>query len=290
MDARTWNSQCEEMLANVFSVHRPSTFIFDGAYPYRGMLNAIKTKTSIDRIWVRRVTREGRDSAPEDSFSHFDRIVVPGDLIEPNMEDLAKWPVEEITLAPPLLSISRNDLYSRGEMRSRLGIPTEATTCLVSLGAGEINDIGNLRDYVVHGLIERGVYAIIADSMLKPMKTKYDDERVRVIQRFPIMRSRNCLDFAIIAGGYNSVNECLLLRLPSVIIPNSQTSRDDQPGRANRAAETGGSIVVEQVDRELIGLALDRICNSEVRSEMAQKLVMNYTDDGADSLAESIIN
>ena len=126
--------------------------------------------------------------------------------------------------------------------------------------------------------------------MLKPMKTKYDDERVRVIQRFPIMRSRNCLDFAIIAGGYNSVNECLLLRLPSVIIPNSQTSRDDQPGRANRAAETGGSIVVEQVDRELIGLALDRICNSEVRSEMAQKLVMNYTDDGADSLAESIIN
>ena len=47
---------------------------------------------------------------------------------------------------------------------------------------------------------------------------------------------------------------------------------------------------MEQVDRELIGLALDRICNSEVRSEMAQKLVMNYTDDGADSLAESIIN
>ena len=36
MDARTWNLQCEEMLANVFSVHRPSIFVFDGAYPYRG--------------------------------------------------------------------------------------------------------------------------------------------------------------------------------------------------------------------------------------------------------------
>ena len=104
------------------------------------------------------------------------------------------------------------------------------------------------------------------------------------------MRNRNCLDFAIIAGGYNSVNECLLLRLPSVIIPNNQTSRDDQPGRASRAAEKGGSIVVERADKEIIDLALDRICDSEVRSEMAQRLISGVFDDGAESLAESLIS
>jgi UDP:flavonoid glycosyltransferase YjiC (YdhE family) len=290
MDAKTWNLQCEEMLANVFSVHRPSIFIFDGAYPYRGMLNAIKTRRGVKRIWIRRVTRKGRDSAPADSFRHFDRIVVPGDIIEPNMEELAKWPVEEINLTSPLLSVSRNDLHPRGELRASLGIPNESTVCLVSLGAGDINDISNLRDFVVEGLIERGVFVIIADSMLKPMKERYEDEKIRVVQRFPLMRSRNCLDFAIIAGGYNSVNECLLLRLPSVIIPNFQTSRDDQPGRATRAAETGGAIVVEDVDRGLIQLALDRICDSDVRSEMAQRLVMSFSDDGADSLAESLIS
>jgi len=290
MDARTWNSQCEEMLANVFSVHRPSIFVFDGAYPYRGMLNAIKTRGEVNRIWIRRVTRKGKEGAPADSFSHFDRIVVPGDLIEPNMEELAKWPVEEINLTSPLLSVSRSDLHPRGDLRASLGIPNDATACLVSLGAGEINDIRNLRDYVVEGLIERGVFVIIADSMLKPMKARYEDEKVRVVQRFPLMRNRNCLDFAIIAGGYNSVNECMLLRLPSVIIPNTQTSRDDQPGRADRAAETGGAIVVEDVDTGLIQLSLDRICDSNVRSEMAQRLVMGFSDDGADSLAESLIS
>ena len=96
--------------------------------------------------------------------------------------------------------------------------------------------------------------------------------------------------FAITAGGYNSVNECLMLRLPSVIIPNYETSRDDQPGRAAKAAERGGSIMVEKADKGIIGLALDRICDPDVRSDMAERLVMSVSDDGAESLAESLLS
>ena len=166
----------------------------------------------------------------------------------------------------------------------------DATVCLVSLGAGEINDIRNMRDFVLEGLLERGVYPIIADSMLKPMKKTYNDDRIRTVQIFPIMRYRNCLDFAIIAGGYNSVNESLLLRLPTVIIPNYHTSRDDQPGRAAAAADKGGSILVERADKEIIDLALDRICDSDVRTEMARRLISGVLDDGAESLAESLIS
>ena len=142
----------------------------------------------------------------------------------------------------------------------------------------------------MQSLTDRGVYVIIADSMLKPMRKKYQNELIRVVQIFPIMRNRSCFDFAIIAGGYNSVNECILLRLPAVIIPNYETSRDDQPGRAGKASETGGAIMVERADKGIIGLALDRICDEDVRAEMAQRLVMNYADDGAEKLAESIVS
>ena len=206
------------------------------------------------------------------------------------MEEMAKLPVEEIVMTPPILSVSRSDLNERGNLRSKLGIPPEANVALVSLGAGEINNISNLRDYVITGLIERGIFVIVADSMLKPMKKRYDHEKIRVVQNFPIMRNRSCFDFAIIAGGYNSVNECILLRLPAVIIPNYETSRDDQPGRAEKASETGGAIMVERADKGIIGLALDRICDEDVRAEMAQRLVMNYADDGAEKLAESIVS
>ena len=35
MSARQWNSIVEEMLTIVFETHKPKTFVFDGAYPYR---------------------------------------------------------------------------------------------------------------------------------------------------------------------------------------------------------------------------------------------------------------
>ena len=43
-----------EMLANVSRYTNLSIFVFDGAYPYRGMLNAIKGRVGVKRVWVRR--------------------------------------------------------------------------------------------------------------------------------------------------------------------------------------------------------------------------------------------
>ena len=48
-------------------------------------------------------------------------------------------------------------------------------------------------------------------------------------------------------------------------------------------------MIVEEADREIIDLALERICDSKVRSKMAQQLVMSFADDGADSLADNLL-
>ncbi len=289
MDAGTWNQICEEKLASVFSVHKPSLFVFDGAYPYRGMLNAIKNRGETKRFWVRRINRKGKDGVPVDSFDHFDKVIVPGDIIDQDMDELKEWPIDEIVLCPPLLSISRSDLAPRGELRARLGIPQEETVALVSLGAGEINNIRDLTDRVVNGLATRGVFVILADSMLNPIEKRYERENVRVIQNFPIMKYRHCFDFAVIAGGYNSVNESILLSLPVIIFPNHQTSRDDQPGRSEKAAEIGGAIVIDNIDQRMIELSLDRICEEGVRLEMIRDMESEVADDGPDYLAENLL-
>ena len=54
------------------------------------MLNAIKNRGSTTRIWVRRINRKGKENAPVDSYAHFDKIVIPGDLIDANMEEMAE--------------------------------------------------------------------------------------------------------------------------------------------------------------------------------------------------------
>ena len=46
-----WNAM-EELLATVFEIHRPSVFVFDGAFPYRSMLNAIKNRTGLTNVWL----------------------------------------------------------------------------------------------------------------------------------------------------------------------------------------------------------------------------------------------
>ena len=52
MSASKWN-----MLGDANScieTHKPRAFVFDGAFPYRGMLNAIRENNSTNKIWVRR--------------------------------------------------------------------------------------------------------------------------------------------------------------------------------------------------------------------------------------------
>ena len=73
MGAGTWNMLTEEMLANVLAIHQPSVFIFDGAFPYRGMLNAIQGDSEMKKVWMRRGTfRKGATKIPVDSINHFD--------------------------------------------------------------------------------------------------------------------------------------------------------------------------------------------------------------------------
>lgn len=291
MNPSTWNSLCEEKLFNVLSIHKPQFFVFDGAYPYRGMLNAIKNKDSVHKVWVKRLAREGADSSPIDSYSHFDRIVIPGDFIEPNEDNLKKWDIDEVNLTPPFISVSRQDLMPRGELRGRLGIPSHATVALISLGAGLINEIGDLRNYIAENIAQRGIYVVIADSMLNPTKERYDDEYIRIIKEFPIMAYRNCFDFGVISGGYNSIHESIFLKLPSLIIPNYQTGTDDQIKRAIGASSGGSMIMVQGEDLDLLELALDRISDSEVRAEMIQTMgEAGNIIDGSPYLAESLLN
>ena len=71
----------QEMLTLVLETHRPQTFVFDGAFPYRGMLDSMDIIAIPQKIWLRRgMFREG-SSIPVDSIGKFDLIVHPGDAV-----------------------------------------------------------------------------------------------------------------------------------------------------------------------------------------------------------------
>ena len=81
MTSEEWNGLLEEELNVCFETHRPNMFIFDGAFPYRGMLRAIQGRHSLRKIWMRRGTFRKGSSIPVDSIQHFDTVIHPEDSV-----------------------------------------------------------------------------------------------------------------------------------------------------------------------------------------------------------------
>ena len=48
-----WNAQCENLVSTILDTHRPSQVVFDGPYPYRGILNVMKYYAFTEWIWLR---------------------------------------------------------------------------------------------------------------------------------------------------------------------------------------------------------------------------------------------
>ena len=138
LSASDWNALVEEHLSLAFNQHRPSTFIYDGALPYRGMLNAIREQSQTRKIWMRRGTFKKGSRIPVDSIAHFDTIVHPQDSV-PLAQSEVDHGVESITCAPIVL-LDESDLL-QGTLLVAASISRSQGVVYVQLGAGRINDI-----------------------------------------------------------------------------------------------------------------------------------------------------
>ncbi len=136
MDADAWNAMCQEMLTLVLETHRPQSFVFDGAFPYRGMLDALSTIDVPQKVWVRRGMFRKGSSIPVDAIGRFDLIVHPGDAVPYGATELDHG-VEELHV-PPMLLIDPDEMWSREAARRRLGVPNDARVVYVQVGAGRI--------------------------------------------------------------------------------------------------------------------------------------------------------
>jgi len=287
MEPSTWNAISEDMLANVFTVHKPKVFVFDGTYPYRGMLNAIKRRGDIKRIWMRRPTaRKKSSSIPVDSLDHFDLIIKPEDSIESFIDESEqKLPLHRCN---PILLLEEEDMLERMVLRNRLGIPSDAVVVYVQLGAGRINDIQSDISIALDEINKAGAWAVIGESMLGQRIMLDGNKNVRILRDFPNSKYFNSFDFAIIAGGYNSYHEAISFSLPSICIPNVNTGMDDQFSRAKFAEEKGCMIIIEDVSNANMKKAIAQLMDESIRMKMKKVSIQLKKTNGAIEVAEKL--
>ena len=241
MDSTIWNMLIEEMLSLIFDTHAPKNFIFDGAFPYRGMLDAINGRKNLNRVWVQRGMFKKGKSVPVGSIEHFDLIVHPGDAVNVKHSEIQHN--VEVLNTDPILLINQNDMFSRDDARNRLGVPDDSIVVYVQLGAGQINDIDSEIKITVDCLLDNeDIFIVIGESMLGE-RVKISNKRVTILRDYPNSLYFNAFDYSIQAGGYNSFHEMRSMKLPTLFYPNLNTGMDDQKSRCMISVDEGWGIV-----------------------------------------------
>lgn len=65
-----WNEKCANMIGNVIELHRPISVVFDGPYPYRGLINTISVKPNVVWTWLR--VEESPENMMNEHLGYFD--------------------------------------------------------------------------------------------------------------------------------------------------------------------------------------------------------------------------
>ena len=282
VDSNEWNALLEEELTLCLETHKPSMFVFDGAFPYRGMLRAIQGRENLDKVWMRRGMFRKGARIPVDSMQHFDAIVQPGDAHgEPDKQ--SEHGVELITCAPIVL-LNEHELFSRTDARFRLGIPQDCRAIYLQLGAGQINDITSEIRMTLDELLKHdNIHIVLGESMIGS-RIRVELPRIHVLRDYPNSQYFNGFDAVIQAGGYNSFHETRAFGLPALFYPNLETGMDDQLARCLLAEEEGWGYVVKHRTERGIRVGIEKLLNHSSTSK-PQRLA-----NGAEALAENLVS
>jgi hypothetical protein len=282
MTAAEWNALVEENLCLVFNQHKPKAFVFDGAFPYRGMLNAIRGQSGVDKIWVRRGMFKKGSNIPIDSIEHFSLIVRPGDSV--NVQDHIGMNVDvESKTVEPMLLLNEEELLSEKEAKSRLKVPHHAKAVYVQLGAGRINDIDSEIRLTLDALLSyEEIHVVVGESMLGE-RIMFDHPRVTLLRDYPNSMYFNAFSASVQAGGYNSFHEMRTFGLPTLFYPNMNTGMDDQLARCNIAQSEGWGLVLEERTEASIARSVETLLGLKVPNNHL------LSTNGADELATLLL-
>jgi len=283
VSSRQWNDLFYENLAAALRLHSPSTLIFDGSTPYDGMLRAMKNFKEMNRIWIKRESYKSTVDSDKllNDTSHFNLTINPGELIDVACE----FGVQSHASVDPILILDETEILDRSTAKRLLRLNEEDHAVFVQLGAGNINDIVELQEKIIRVLKITGAQIVLAQSPItvrKPSHSLAD----KTLLDFPSSRYYQAFDFAVLAGGYNSVTEAVLLGLPAIFIPNTATVADDQLRRCYATKIYGNYEVLETFDEQELLQMAKRLIDKKRHTTKTKAAFGNGAQQAAELIVE----
>jgi Glycosyltransferase family 28 C-terminal domain len=244
MPPRRWHNLFAERVSDAVARLRPAVVVFDGTWPYDGILRVRDAHPEPRWVWSRRgMWRYGKSAEQLAKAAWFDDVLAPGELAEPY--DRGATAAGGGIHVGPVTLLDIDELDERDIARKALGLPEDRRLALVALGAGNINDISHETGAVVAALRALDVEICLTQTEIAQSDRARSD--VHVLREFPLSRRFAAFDLAVSAAGYNSFHELLRFGVPTLFIPNQDTALDDQLARARFAADHGLAHLLEHV-------------------------------------------
>lgn len=282
-----WHRYVADRILAAIDHYDAQIVIFDGTWPYRGMLEALD-KRDVLRVWIRRgmwkstISPEQLKQAPR-----FNLIIEPGEHAH-SYDEGATSMVRNAHVVAPMTVLNQSELLSRAQARAALGLSSDPSRkyALVTLGAGNINDLASTQSAVLAAIYKHPSWDPILTKA--PISSTASNTEL-TLSTFPLATYTKAFDFAVSAAGYNSFAEWMTGGLPTVWLPNISTMTDDQDARARWAADNGYGLRASETDPRAIQDAIDSMCVDDVREAILTRLSTLTGENGAEEAATLLI-
>lgn len=286
-----WNSYLVERVELTLERIRPDAIVFDGTVPYGGLIE-LMNRYPCARVWVRRGMWKSSASAKSlERAKAFDLVIEPGDYARaydtgPTSQARGAMRIGPVTL------LDEHEVLGVEEGRQRVSLVSgqAAPRALITLGAGNINAIGDAQTIAIEEFRAAGWQCYVTKPAIANANGRTLDSGLQTVNHYPLAEYARGFDAAISAAGYNSFHEWMSLGLPAVWIPNEHTSVDDQLARARFAQDYGAGLLARDGDEESIREAVRTITSVTTRGLMKQRMDLLERPSGAREAADLIAN
>ena len=262
-----WSRRLRGRLRAAIAEAKPDVIVFDGTHPYEALLGALPADGVA--VWCRRpLWKRGSSRVPLGRAGAFDAVLEPGELAESEDAGPTVALRDRAHRVEPIVLLDREQLLSRAEAASELGLDPEAVSVLVSLGQGaEVRDA--TRRALAHLAARDGVQVAALSSTLAAADS-VPEGVVSLPATYPMSRYFAAFDAAVAAAGYNAYHELIALGVPSLFVPMARDT-DDQPARARYAEAAGLGFGVTGPEDPELEPKLERLLgeHAEIASRLA---------------------
>lgn len=230
---RDWNRQLAIRLGMMLERVRPEVVVFDGTWPFAGLLDACAAAGVPNLVWSNLTLYKENEGSVPVSENLFDLVIRLGELGSRFTVERESRPARKVII-PPVTLLRDAELLDRETARDALGLDRHGRYALFSLGPGNLKDVSSIGRGLIDEVKSRGFTVVWARAPISVRDVPLPDD-VIPISIYPLARYMRAFDIFAGAAGYNTCCEVLQSRVPTLFVPNGLVI-DDQARRAEMVA------------------------------------------------------